>query len=126
MPSSDSGDETDDMSDSDLTDSSIESELEENTAVHAAASSSEQAGPSSSQRVEQPNKVEREEEKQKMEDNEEEEEEEDELVKAIKAELNKHRDHPPEIVFEDLIVDVSFHPCTNILAAASVTGDVFL
>ncbi|KAL0273061.1 UNVERIFIED_CONTAM: hypothetical protein PYX00_005826 [Menopon gallinae] len=113
MPSSDSGDDSENVSDSDMTDSSIESEAEENAATPAVPSSSEQAGTSRGEAAGQSNEA-------------EEEEEEDHLVKAIKAELNKQRDHPPEINFDDLIVDISFHPSTNILAAASVTGDVFL
>lgn len=56
----------------------------------------------------------------------EEEEEDDELVKAIKAAKEKTKEHPPDISFEDLIIDVSFHPDENILGAASITGDVFL
>ncbi|XP_047003608.1 WD repeat-containing protein 55 homolog [Schistocerca americana] len=57
---------------------------------------------------------------------EEEEEEEDDLVKAIKREKEKVREHPPDIQCEDYVVDISFHPQENILAAGSITGDVLL
>lgn len=49
--------------------------------------------------------------------------EEDPLVIAIKKALEKHSEKPPEINSKDYIVDISFHPCENIIAAASVTGD---
>lgn len=55
-----------------------------------------------------------------------EDEEEDELIKAIKREREKPRDHPPNIICEDHIVDLSFHPNENLLAVASITGDVLL
>lgn len=53
-------------------------------------------------------------------------EEEDELIKAIKRERDKQRDHPPNIVCEDHIVDLSFHPQENILAVATIVGDVLI
>lgn len=55
-----------------------------------------------------------------------EEEEENELVKAIRREREKVREHPPDIECEDFIVRISFHPRESILAAALVTGDVCL
>lgn len=51
---------------------------------------------------------------------------EDEVVKAIKAEKNKLRDHPPTIVCDDFIVDISFHPSRNLLALGNICGDVLL
>ncbi|CAH2226119.1 jg23420 [Pararge aegeria aegeria] len=51
---------------------------------------------------------------------------EDEVVKAIKAEKNKPRDHPPSIKTEDFIVDICFHPANNIIAIANIVGDVLL
>jgi len=57
---------------------------------------------------------------------EEEEEEEDEVVKALRREREKCREHPPDIQSEDFIVDISFHPQREIIAAATITGDVIL
>jgi hypothetical protein len=63
----------------------------------------------------------------KMSNNEdEEEEEEDEVVKAIKREREKCQEHPPDIQSEDFVVDISFHPKEEIIAAATITGDVIL
>jgi hypothetical protein len=56
----------------------------------------------------------------------EEEEEEDEIVKAIRREQEKCRQHPPDIQSEDFVVDISFHPQEEIIAAATMTGDVIL
>lgn len=53
-------------------------------------------------------------------------EEEDDLIKAIKQERDKRRDHPPNITCEDHIVDISFHPHENLLGVASITGDVLI
>lgn len=55
-----------------------------------------------------------------------EEEEEDEVIKAIKRENQRQRDHPPVIQCEDFITDISFHPKNDILAVASIVGDVIL
>lgn len=57
---------------------------------------------------------------------EDDDEDEDEVVKAIKAEKNRQRDHPPSITCEDFIVDISFHPSKNIIALANIVGDVLL
>lgn len=57
---------------------------------------------------------------------EEEEVEEDEVVKALRREREKCREHPPDIQSEDFIVDISFHPQREIIAAATITGDVIL
>lgn len=59
-------------------------------------------------------------------ENEECEEEEDEVIKAIRKENEKQREHPPVIICEDHVVDISFHPCNDLLAVASITGDVLL
>lgn len=56
----------------------------------------------------------------------EEEDEDDELVKAIKAAKEKNRKHPPDICFDDLLVDISFHPDNEIVAAGNVVGDVLM
>ncbi|XP_052756896.1 WD repeat-containing protein 55 homolog [Galleria mellonella] len=60
------------------------------------------------------------------EDDSDEDEEEDEVVKAIKAEKNKPRDHPPTITSEDFIVDISFSPIKNLIAIANIVGDILL
>lgn len=52
------------------------------------------------------------------------EEEEDEVIKAIKRENQRQRDHPPVIHCEDFITDICFHPKNDILAVASIVGDV--
>lgn len=57
---------------------------------------------------------------------EEEEEDEDEVIKAIRRENQRQRDHPPIIHCEDFITDISFHPRNDILAVASIVGDVIL
>lgn len=54
------------------------------------------------------------------------EEEDDEVVKAIIAEKNKPRDHPPTINCEDFIVDISFNPAKDLIALATIVGDVLL
>nr|CAD7199423.1 unnamed protein product [Timema douglasi] len=53
-------------------------------------------------------------------------EDEDDLIKAIRHEKEKPRDQPPDILCEDFVVDISFHPSENIIAAATITGDVIL
>lgn len=55
-----------------------------------------------------------------------EQDEEDEVVKAIKSEKLKPRDHPPPIICEDFIVDISFSPTKNLIALANIMGDVLL
>ncbi|XP_031840230.1 WD repeat-containing protein 55 homolog [Nomia melanderi] len=55
-----------------------------------------------------------------------EDEEEDEVVKAIIRSKDTQKDHPPSITTEEHIVDICFHPNSNILAAANIVGDVCL
>lgn len=57
---------------------------------------------------------------------EEHEEEEDEVIKAIRRENERQRDHPPTIQCEDFITDICFHPKEDIIAVASIIGDVVL
>ncbi|CAH2066617.1 unnamed protein product, partial [Iphiclides podalirius] len=66
------------------------------------------------------------EDENKKYDIDEDENEEDEVVKAIKAEKTKPRDHPPAIICEDFIVDISFSPSKNLIALANIMGDVLL
>lgn len=54
------------------------------------------------------------------------EEEEDDVVQAIIAATKATRIHPPDIVTEDFIVDLSFHPNEDILAVGTITGDVII
>lgn len=54
------------------------------------------------------------------------EDEEDEVVKAIMRSKEMHTNHPPPISTEDHIVDICFHPQRDIIAAASITGDVLV
>ncbi|XP_012279837.1 WD repeat-containing protein 55 homolog [Orussus abietinus] len=55
-----------------------------------------------------------------------EDEEQDEVVKAIMKSKELHRDHPPVIVTEEFTVDLCFHPVDDLIALASITGDVLL
>ncbi|XP_037940840.1 WD repeat-containing protein 55 homolog [Teleopsis dalmanni] len=52
--------------------------------------------------------------------------EDDETVKAIIAAIKNPRTTPPDINLEDCVTDVCFHPEQNIIAIATVTGDVCL
>ena len=52
-------------------------------------------------------------------------EEEDELIKAIKQQHTAKNDHPPPISCED-VVNISFHPRQNLIAAGNVWGDVLV
>ncbi|XP_048511074.1 WD repeat-containing protein 55 homolog isoform X2 [Athalia rosae] len=55
-----------------------------------------------------------------------EDDEEDEVVKAIIRSREQHSDHPPDIKLDDFIIDISFHPVKNLIALASMSGDVLL
>jgi len=35
-------------------------------------------------------------------------------------------DKPKDISFEDMVIDVQFHPQKNVIATGSIEGDVFL
>ncbi|XP_041780118.1 WD repeat-containing protein 55 homolog [Anopheles merus] len=52
--------------------------------------------------------------------------EEDEVIKAIISEIKKPRSKPPDIQTEDFVVDLSFHPCEDILAVGTSVGDVLM
>lgn len=54
------------------------------------------------------------------------EDEDDDVVQAIIAATKTKRAHPPDIVTEDFIVDLSFHPTEDILAVGTITGDVIV
>lgn len=51
---------------------------------------------------------------------------EEEIVNRIIAESKKSRDHPPDIKTDDFVVDISFHPISDLLAVGLITGDVQL
>uniref|UniRef100_A0A0K8WLR3 WD repeat-containing protein 55 homolog n=1 Tax=Bactrocera latifrons TaxID=174628 RepID=A0A0K8WLR3_BACLA len=55
-----------------------------------------------------------------------EDEEDDETVRAIIAAIKKPRTAPPEIKLDDFITDICFHPERDIIALATITGDVCL
>lgn len=57
---------------------------------------------------------------------EDDDEEDDEVVKAIIAATKKARVHPPDIITEDFVVDLSFHPEEDLLAVGTITGDVLI
>ncbi|XP_072936508.1 WD repeat-containing protein 55 homolog [Epargyreus clarus] len=64
-------------------------------------------------------------EEQNNEDDDD-EDDDDEVIKAIKAEKNKPRDHPPNIICDDAIVDICFHPANDLIAIANMVGDILL
>ncbi|XP_003396059.1 WD repeat-containing protein 55 homolog isoform X1 [Bombus terrestris] len=53
-------------------------------------------------------------------------EEEDEVVKAIIRSKDINTNHPPPITTEDHVVDICFHPNSNMIAVANIVGDVHL
>lgn len=53
-------------------------------------------------------------------------EDEDDVVQAIIAATKTKRAHPPDIVTEDFIVDLSFHPTEDLLAVGTINGDVIV
>uniref|UniRef100_A0A1A9UN99 WD repeat-containing protein 55 homolog n=1 Tax=Glossina austeni TaxID=7395 RepID=A0A1A9UN99_GLOAU len=55
-----------------------------------------------------------------------EEDEDDETVRAIIAAIKKPRSSPPEINLEDFVTDICFHPERDIIAVATISGDVCL
>jgi hypothetical protein len=50
----------------------------------------------------------------------------DDIVQAFRRAQNVQRDHPPDITCEDFITDISFNPNSNVIAAGTIVGDVFL
>ncbi|KOX76824.1 WD repeat-containing protein 55 like protein [Melipona quadrifasciata] len=53
-------------------------------------------------------------------------EEEDEVIKAIIKSKNINTNHPPTITTEDHVVDICFHPNSNMIAVANIVGDIHL
>lgn len=52
--------------------------------------------------------------------------EEDDVVRAIVEAASAPRSHPPEIITDDFVVDLSFHPDEDILAVGTISGDVLV
>lgn len=55
-----------------------------------------------------------------------EDEENDEVVKAIIKSKENHRNHPPSLILEDAVMDICFHPISDLIVFAMVTGDILL
>lgn len=53
-------------------------------------------------------------------------EEEDDVIAKILANTKTLRTHPPDISIDDYVVDLSFHPTEDILAAGTISGDAVI
>lgn len=53
-------------------------------------------------------------------------EEEDDVLRAIIQEIKKPRSKPPDIITDEFVVDLSFHPENDLLAVATATGDILM
>lgn len=105
-------------SDSDYLDDSSDAESEEMALVDEKAEPKEpEAGSSSNTRTGG--------EKRTIDDYDP-NDEDDEVVKKILTELKKPRLKPPNITTDDFPTDLSFHPERDILAVATVTGDILV
>lgn len=51
---------------------------------------------------------------------------EDDVIKAIVANTKTERTHPPDINIDDFVVDLSFHPDRDLLAAGTMCGDCLI
>lgn len=51
---------------------------------------------------------------------------EEEIVNRIISETKKEQNHPPDIKTDEFVVDISFHPISDLVAVALITGDVAL
>lgn len=56
----------------------------------------------------------------------EEDDEEDDVIQRIIANSKASKVHPPDINIDDYVVDLSFHPSEDLLAAGTMTGDVLV
>ncbi|KAL3285362.1 hypothetical protein HHI36_019470 [Cryptolaemus montrouzieri] len=54
------------------------------------------------------------------------EEEEDEVIKAIRRANNKKRDHPPPLILDEDMTNLSFHPHADVIAISNIVEDVSL
>lgn len=57
-------------------------------------------------------------------DDDDDDEEEDDVIQRILASSKRPKTHPPDISIDDYVVDLSFHPSNDLLAAGTMTGDV--
>lgn len=55
-----------------------------------------------------------------------EDDDEDDVIQKILANTKTVRTHPPDINIDDYVVDLSFHPEEDILAAATMSGDAII
>lgn len=53
-------------------------------------------------------------------------EDDDDLIAKILANSKAARTHPPDINIDDYVVDLSFHPDADILAAGTISGDALI
>lgn len=51
---------------------------------------------------------------------------EDDVIAKILANTKTPRTHPPDISIDDYVVDLSFHPDEDLLAAATISGDALI
>lgn len=52
--------------------------------------------------------------------------EEEAIITRIIAETKREQNHPPDIKTDDFVVDISFHPISDLVAVALITGDITL
>lgn len=50
--------------------------------------------------------------------------EEEAIVNRIISEAKKEQNHPPDIKTDEFVVDISFHPISDLVAVALITGDI--
>lgn len=48
------------------------------------------------------------------------------VASAIIGARLKTNEKPPEVVTEDYLVDITFHPSLNLIAGASISGDAIV
>lgn len=51
---------------------------------------------------------------------------EEAIVERIVAETKREQNHPPDIQTDEFVVDLSFHPISDLVAVALITGDICL
>uniref|UniRef100_A0A182MZ01 WD repeat-containing protein 55 homolog n=1 Tax=Anopheles dirus TaxID=7168 RepID=A0A182MZ01_9DIPT len=115
----------DDDDDSPMSDSSSDSGSERTPAA-GETNDDAKTGPSQEPaRDGEGNKTDTEPERRAIDDYSE-ELEDDDVIKAIIAEIKRPRSKPPNIQTEDFVVDLSFHPCEDVLAVGTSVGDVLM
>lgn len=58
--------------------------------------------------------------------NDADDDEEDDVIQRILANSKTPKAHPPDISIDDYVVDLTFHPTNDLLAAGTMTGDVIV